>query len=327
MMIYKIEHVDLNPAEKTRLASIMATGNKELKRYHAKAKEKCSLATFRKELFVACRQKGQVHVRGVLIPQSSLAAIMAVKDIEWRMLCGHGKFIASQSKRWKNTLRNSGLSFSDIYQEVVIGVINAIWNYDQTQIRFLTYVHNAIFNRMMGVANHSKPLSHLQDADIKLVGAYVKKRKSLATSGPVNFDAVVHALGLKPDQVCRLQKALQNVCAESNIRTGIGAIDENGGILQLAIADEEKPYIQTNDDESIESDAKPKLPVELMELIEKAELTPWEQAVLNAYLTGGAGWRTEVAKNHINPKTGKPFSRMLPILTMNKITKKLVNAA
>jgi DNA-directed RNA polymerase specialized sigma subunit len=209
---------------------------------------------------------------------------------------------------------------------VTVGVINAIWNYDKTNIKFLTYVHNAVFNRMMGVSNHTRSLSHLQDCDIKLLGAYVKKRQALATTGPISFDDVVTALGLKPEQIFRLRKALQSASPESCIRTGTKAIDENGGILQTAVAHEIKPYVHTTDDESKEPAAKPVISAELRELLDKVELSPWERAVLDGYLTGGAGWRTHVANSNINPKTGKPYSRMYPILTMNKIINNLKKA-
>jgi DNA-directed RNA polymerase specialized sigma subunit len=324
-MISTIPHVDLTASEKSQLATIMVAGNGQIKKYHGKlaASQKCSLTTFRKDILAAVKNnpKSDIKVRGVSIPRSAVSAIMAVKEIEWKMLTGYSRFIYRQARKWKQTLKNSGLTFSDIYQEVTIGVINAIWNYRKPSVKFLTYVHNAVFNRIMGVANYAKPLSHLQNADIKLVGVFLKKKRAMESVGPVGFDDVTRALNLSPEQASSLHKALQNVAPESSIVN-----DESGSILQATAAQRERQYVRTGDDEAREESVEPLLSPDLAEAIEKANLNSWEQAVLKAYLTGGKKWRTEVANAHTNPKTGKPYSRMMPILTINKIQKKLQSA-
>ena len=75
------------------------------------------------------------------------------------------------------------------------------------------------------------------------------------------------------------------------------------------------------------------LTIEHMELIKKAKLTEWEMIVLEAFMhspAGSNGWKTEVAKSHINPATGKPYSRMAPLVALQRIRvkmKRLVSAA
>jgi hypothetical protein len=54
-------------------------------------------------------------------------------------------------------------------------------------------------------------------------------------------------------------------------------------------------------------------------------LSEWEQAVLSAAMEGEYGWQARVAADHINPETGKPYSRMAPAVAINRIKEKVLS--
>jgi len=52
----------------------------------------------------------------------------------------------------------------------------------------------------------------------------------------------------------------------------------------------------------------------------RGELTEFEAAVLDGYLEDGErGWQTRVASEHVNPATGKPFTRPMPAKVLPRI--------
>jgi DNA-directed RNA polymerase specialized sigma24 family protein len=105
---------------------------------------------------------------------------------------------------------------------------------------------------------------------------------------------------------------VRNHLTDLNRRKHAPVIHENSDEPILAMISRQKP------DEITEPQAQA-----LWEAFETAALTPFERAVFQAYLNDVPGFKNEVAKQFVNPKTGQPYCRMSGSLAFDRAAEKV----
>jgi len=317
-----IEPVMLCEAEEKQLAAIMAAGNTVLKESHEKAPSfSGSRCDFRKELFRATKnwKDGLVRVEGVLIWSADLRKIKEVEKNQYRIIQGVSNFMLEMSKKWKN---RTGHSIGENYDEAVLSVINCIYCYTDTTVKFCTYAGNAITKRFIGLQRCNKSTSHWTNVANKLYGDYEKFRQVAEQQrdengnphGALTFDEIAKMMKLNDEQRSTLQAMFSGVINHSEMQ---GVNDE--GVTDY-----------TSNRQGIDHEEQASfLDLDQREVLAQVndELDDWEKAVLKAWLESSSdnhGWRTIVAGENINPNTGRNYSRAAPSIALERVKEKIL---
>jgi DNA-directed RNA polymerase specialized sigma subunit len=310
-----IEHVEFEKDTYDSYLAIMCRGNLVLQKWHLVAKGKnpgLTRENFRGDLFKAKPhpKNGVVCVGGVRIPKSDMLLINAVRDIEWPMLQGYAPLLVKLSNQWVNC---NDVEFSDLYDESVIALLNAIYGYSKPQWKFITYATNAIKRRILTVVNKNNPLSRWSNRARKLRKSFRQAEADAQQSsgGHVTFDEVCRLMGLSLKHRKVLESMLVKVIKSSDERIEIDG-DSFQFSVDVAAADDAVVDRELDFDQKVAIDATP--------------LDEWEQAVLCAYLEsdGSIGWQTKVASEHLNPETRKAYTRMAPGIALARIRNKIL---
>jgi DNA-directed RNA polymerase specialized sigma subunit len=311
-----LPQIDLDAEEKSRLEGIMAAGSVVLKSLYKKVKAqfrrhqpgvKYTPPTFRIELFQAMDKGGRIVIHGVRIHAEDLRKIQAVRDIQFRMLCGYSNAISNRANQWIHKV-NLG-EFDDLYNEAIQSAINAIYNYSNRKVKFITYLYQALKRHLVRVSTRQKPLSHWVSDDRDLYVAFTKLQRQMVADNkgnPVDFDTVADIMKLDKGQRDLIRSMTVKVKRQADVST-TGLDGEPEDLL-----------------ESEETPVEVKADTDLWDAVRHADLNEFERAVLHAYLhDDGPGWRTVVAAQHINPRTNKPFTRAAPAIALRSAIEKV----
>ena len=320
MQFYTIDHLDLSKQEKHDMAILMATGASIIEYYHEAAsalikesgsKMRYYRVNFRQELFsILSKRTGNmlnnqpVTIRDVVIPNSDIMAINALRKVEFRIMQGYAKLMFQHAKKWSQR-GGTSIGFDDFYNEIVLTVMNSIYCYTNTKIQFTTFTVTAIQRRMAFFVSQYKQLSHWTNDDKDLYNEYQETRiKAEAKNGnvPMRLEEIMAIMKLDADDQERLRDMLKSVIRESDI---VSHDDDNAVDITAFAKVEERGTLD----------------MDIKDILKQMEMTEWEKAVLDAYLQSpvGGGWRAEVASKFINPETGKNYSRAAPKIALDRL--------
>ena len=309
---HTLPYVPLSKERKGELAHIMRRGNKALKYLYDQVVEATGIkrktysrADFRDELVAAMKSGDTRSLRGVKMDPKALARIQAVTDLRMEILCGYTRSIEKLSYRYALAHPETIMSFQDYYDEGIIGALNAMYYYTDTNIAFMTYLYHCIRRRMANAVNKANPLSPWSNEARKLHMLYEEARAEF--NRPTTFEEVANYLGFDLDERSIVQATLTEVYHA----TALPSQTEGSGATDSAIFDKlviGKPLWVGHVLDECQRQA-----------IEDAPLTPFERAVLkvfelepfegNNFMTGKWGWQTRVARENINPNTGRPYTK------------------
>jgi len=301
-----IPYTPLSPDRLSECMEIMQEGNEVLLGFHDRVRKtlrkstgnflkKYSRRKFRAEFFQAVNEgKKPTKVHGVTLGQKGVAKIMAVKEIEWELICGFSSLARGLVKRWLNRDHGSYLTWDDMMSEACSGLSDAIFHYTDVNIKFVTFAHKAIRNRLAYKIGRAKNNFPWPAGIRKLYQKYEQAKSEFNHS--VNFDELVAHMGLTNEQQSQLQQALTQIVSVS------GEMEEN------EVSSECPAFVAKR---------TPRLEPDQKVAIESANLSDWEMAVLEGYISGHWGWQSEVAK-----RFGK--SRAAPNVTLKFIKNKVL---
>lgn len=296
--------------EKDNLDKIMRRGNKVFHKYHERIKQKIqgtgdgrySRMRFRKELYEACKNDPKkIVVQGISISQADFSIINKVKEIEYDVLSYYSRIIFKLAKKW--TVIDPSISFEDYYNEAVAAAIKSMWGFVKEDIKFMTYLHMTITRHMMNFTNENKPLSHWTQENKKLYGDFEQIRRKAGME--IGFDEIVKLMGLGSEEVDDLRSMLTKVISQIEFSKGGSSDDDAPNSIGIYSA--------------AQVETKPVLDYDQMEAVRRTPMDDWERKVLEAYLEGGRGWASDVARNNVNPETGKVYSRRAPKLALDRV--------
>lgn len=272
------------------MEDLMIQAAQVIRRYHRQAKSKPTREAFRVAILKQNRLT-DVRVFGVRIPRSAVKKILAVRAVEDELLRKHRRLVGCVIKRMKSQLTYSYLDESDLESEGQIALLNCFYGYSNPNIQFSTYAYQAIRNRFIKVLIASRNDRLRQPHGLAHL---VSKMKKLATRYPdASFDELADYLELSQDQ----RKTLQEV--------------ESG------------PVREYPNEYNIPHKTAQESRDEILEQIFNLSLTDLERAVVEACIQGSHGWQSDVARQFINPNTGKPYSRVMPKVVLERLRKRL----
>lgn len=320
----RIPYVPLTGAQKRDFKEIMVDGNTTLREVHQEVKEKTQITrtVFLQELFGRVGQNARaVQMYGVRIPKSSISKILAVKGIEWPTMCGYSIMVEKEARKMRRTIGKdtNGGTVEDFYQEGLLGLIRSLYFFARPNIKFITFATHSVRRAMLKLGNRNNPFGHWTNAAIEIHARYQQAKAEL--NGPTTFDEVVDYAGLDRKEQQTLERLLLKVHNYSDLESKQSDEDldlydviEPATIVE-GIEPDEYAVVQAKREDG------------MIVRIENDNLTQWEQAVFNAWLTWNGskleGWQTEVAKQHINPQTGEHYSKAAVPYALQRAVEKI----
>jgi len=307
-----IPYEKISPDDKKQIMQVLIVGNTLAEQHHKIIKgnkKQPSRRKFRVELYKLLKDRiCDITVFGHFIPKSDVEKFMAVKNLEWRLLTGYARLLHKRSNHWyRINKNNTPISKNDLFEEAVLGFLDAVHGYKGVnkkgkKIKFLTYAWHCIDHAINRDIWRSR-LIPLGSSAAKLVYKY---QRIAADEAYLSFEEICDRLELNEKQRLRLTMNLNKIKNASS----------------LADDDEEPKEIFLDNPDSMENGLFP----EHLDAISRANLTPWEEKVLHAFLFDGRGWATRVAAANINPVTGQCYSREAPHVALERLKKKILDA-
>lgn len=232
----------------------------------------------------------------VTIPCSDIDKILISKSLEEFVILKYNNMANSFSFKYKSSV----YSQEDLYSESILVIINCIYNYTKTDVTLTTYIYNSIKNKIQNIIRKTNPLSNYSMGCVKLYENYerfVNQQKNL--NKPCDFDTIVNLMELSSKEIKTLTSMI--VCNTAEFSS------------ELEVS------CKVNKVEYEEEDFN------LVRDCEFSDLSELEKAVLEGYLnnTSKSLGINSVAKNLINPRTKKPYSRMAITYAWRRIKDKI----
>lgn len=318
--MFTFPYVEMPKGGWDKSARIMAEGNLILKKCHKQTKAKMSRGKFLIALLAklkdgSCDMNGNVikipvaiSVHGVRITKGDVTKILDVKSLEWDVLCAIGDFLKKLVNKTYCNPYNI-VEWNDLYNEAIASAINAIHYYTEIDIKPITYISEVVRRHLFTTVQEDSPMAGISRQSRELFSKFSEAKRSTEqkVGHPVGFDELVEKLGLSERQRKTLSNMLVHVVEEQAMNV---SVDDGANDYTSLVKHENKPVLEIDQHEAIVN----------------ADLDSWELDVLVAFLEsspGTNGWQTEVAKRHINPATGKCFSRAAPAIALKRIKKKI----
>jgi len=270
------------------LLKIVRNSNLTLERYSKDTVHgRISMSDFRSGLYKATNGKiKDIEFQNCFIPASDVKEIFAILEVQEEVISNFYNYAHQLAFRWAKIDTNNA------YGNACLGLMKAVNGYTRDDIEFITYAGHVIRSTLKRSLSEDNPLSVWTNEDFKIYTRYME------LSSEKQFDECVIEMGLDKTEIHNLKSMLIP-------KKRISSANKE---------ESEQHPISKNTDSLIDLDDR--------EIISKLELSDFEAAVIDAYVEGDYGWQSEVAKEHINHRTGKPYTRQLVGRVIERIQKR-----
>lgn len=327
MTFVEIPYVKLTHVQKKKALEILGRGNGLLKKWAAFFPSK-KFRQFRNAVMEKNPEKNVAHLVAqyenegqTTIPSnklsefhSELPTMTAIRhkkysaldgrSVEQAILEGYSALAKKHARKWSLDGDPVGLTKQDFLQEAYMQVIEAMYSWmPEHNVDISTFIWVALKNRMSNVVNQQgNMLCPLTNTDLVLMTRFEQTKRGMPEH--FTYDQIIAQLGLSADEGKHLNALLTRVFAENQL----GQNGENQGGDESVTGNDYTGYRVGVDQESeTETSAQEQ---DVLETLNRAGLTTMERKVIEAAMHPFHGWQTDFAKTHINPATGKSYSRM-----------------
>lgn len=256
-------------------------------------------------------------IHGVSIPYVEVEKITNLENIKWEIVTSISNMIYSIVNKKINKIKDRSLSFEDLESEGFKSILSSIHSYSDDQICFSTYFYTCVNREINNLCNRSNPMSKLSKKSISLKKKFAEAKKLL--DHYASFDEIVSSINMNQNDIDLLRKAMNTqTLSEDSMVFSKHYCGVDGGKQYFASGSSRGNLIlscsNNNFDDSLSTEDR----------MGDLDLTPLEKAVLDGVMqsTSKLGINS-VAKNLINPKTGKPFSRMAITYAWRRVKSKI----
>lgn len=323
-----IPHVEMSESRKKELQSSLASANRIFVKYYSLvakrsgrcgyvtvANEKINRSIYFNEIVKSHKQNpiSDLNLHGVVISNEDAKLIASIKDFEFEILSSLSNLFTKLVNKHAKTIRDFAISQEDLESEALKCFLAAFCSYADSSICFSTYFSNCIIRHLNSYCFRSNPMSALGKKALRLKRQFLEaKRKS---QGKSSFDEIVLDAKIDKKDLLLLKSALD--CFR------IERIEENNTQKSYADIQGNKSYTCAgNGPDGFVLCSNSIGPIDGVE-IDKLEMTSLERAVLIG--KSNSKNLSQIARETINPKTGKPFTRMAASLALKTIREKIKN--
>ena len=196
--------------------------------------------------------------------------------------------------------RRLGISMADYYQEAAVAIYNAIYSYCDSNIEFSTLAYWAIKNQLIDFIRKEWK-GPVGDSNRSVIQLHCEIRMAMSTY-LCDFDDAVLIIRRQPKMAEQLtdefvEKIREAMFTTISTETEMIDVAEAGGWDYTMLAELKNSNVEADELEA------------MRDAIEHTDLTDFELDLIRTYLVDGHGSQSQVAARHINPNTGKPYSR------------------
>jgi len=324
-----ISHNKLSKSDVFEISQELSAVNLILKKYHQKMATRKGRKGYRDSegnsftvidllnLIYKNRKEDCIKVKGILIDCEDVEKLCNIKEKEYLLLSNYSRMFYALSK--KHFLSTSMYDMEDLQNECITACLKAMYGYDaetagrQQVASLFTFLYRSVNNHLIKLSRTM--LSSLDRKAVKIKCKFM----DLKNENPnLTFDDLVSKLSLSPKELKILTCALSSTVYRESDCNG----EDKSLIINQVVAEKEKEL------ELVESTVMKNMGEIIFTLSEL------EKEVLRGYLNEkypsgkksnrGIG---KFAKNLINPKTKKPYSRMAISYAWKRVQEKIKKAA
>ncbi len=276
--------VDLEPSRSNELCQIMLSATPTLQA----AAERNGLESLRE-----LRRGFWANETLDLTPVEKLT-LVRLKDLEPEVLSGWIKVTWCLCHAFYYSENRIGVTIDDYVQESATAIVDCMYGYNRGE--FSTYVYNAAKNRLIDfIRRESASTGVSRD----LIAMRMNVRLTM-TKNSVGFDAAIDMLrdrsSISEAQVMDLRQSMRSTVRESAL---MGHHDGDDSDDYTALRNLSQP------EETLKAERLDRLTMALANV----QMSDLERDLLNTFLDVGHGTQEEVASRHINPATGRRYTR------------------
>lgn len=267
------------------------------------------------------------------VDSDTVSKILAVRAIEYEIMCSYSRLFSKWANGWcENT--SVSVSFDDLYDECIGAAMNSVVAYTDPAIKFSTYVSVAVKRQLSRTVLSANPLSTPSPEAIDVINRYYETRRKL--NRKASYDDIVDAMKLDANELCLLKSMMVTVINQSALEVNeqndhedrIGNDYAALGNVHCGL-DGAVSWNRVGAGSTSSYKERTTLDPDMVAAIENANLTELERAVLEGFVANGhqSDHRNQgigdAVKDIVNPKTGKPYSRMMRTFALRNAKKKI----
>jgi hypothetical protein len=298
--------IQLNQSELEELMGIMAVGNKALK----ECAEMMNLThrAFRGQLFNNRLDTSKLSAEQLDKLNTAKPLIFAVRNkCEEQVRAGFRRLVKQQAFVASRNSFDPINTKEEFEQEGEIALLDAIYGYTDTKIKLVTFIWRCVRRRIMAAINRLNPMCPLTNEALNLV----RRVQEAQNKNPELTEMqAVDSLGLSDSE---REVFFGSVTKVMNERV-------EGSIEQFGHSDD-----YTSRRRGVDRDVKEVFFIrdEARQAVKDANLDEFELSCLMAEIFPYTGWKEDVAKQHINKKTGERFTRQNVQYVLERVKKKI----
>lgn len=308
-----VPYVQIEESRKKDVQNLISESNFILHKYHSQVATRHGRLGFKtyddkslnKSSYLneikSCYDKNpnvDVDLYGVVIPVADVRQILNVKNLELEVLCSVSGMISKIVNKKSRFSRDHILSAEDLESEAFRCACESLCSYTDSNVCFSTYFFNCISRHLSSLCNRTNHTSKFSKKAILLKRKYAETKRSLLRAS--NFEEIVEMMNISDKEISLLRSVLS--CSS------VFSAEEK----YVEIENYSAPS-NNNDDCSISIGD-----------VSGVELSELEKAVLEGFMQSSNKLGiSSIAKGILNPKTGKPFTRMAASLAWKRVKEKI----
>jgi RNA polymerase sigma factor (sigma-70 family) len=263
-----------------------------------------------------------IFVANLTIEKEDVEKIVFAKTLEEEIISSFSRMFYKIANKWTRINKDICLSVEDLESEAIQAALVAMYGYTDTDYAISTYLYKCVSNKIRNLCNRTSQLSNLGSNAISIKRKYEEAKAKF--EGSKNFYEIVNSLNLNEKETRILKSTFSKVlnCSDLSSEEKVNPLDYTslgkkfsgiGGELEYSCVSNGNNFTIRN----IESNDKT---IDL----NLEEFTELEKIVLEGFMTSnnnlGIG---SLAKKLVNPKTGKPYSRMAITYAWRRVKDKI----
>jgi DNA-directed RNA polymerase specialized sigma subunit len=260
--------------------------------------------------------------------EQAIPLVFAVNNLQDRVMCAFSEMVKDRAFLWAKKLSCGGNfkdHFQDCVQEGYLALMDAIFGYTEESADFFTYAHTSVHNRLSTYFCANSRFFKLPHDAVVLLAKFEEAKSKF--NDRVTDDEIIQRMGCNEDEIKVLLNARQMVLQGSYVCKTNREI--NGSNRETSAVGDYTAYRKGVDSE--ENFEMHEMEIEdstrvAEEAVKRANLSEMETAALRSYSDPHWGWQEELASQHINPNTGKRYTRQAIGIILEAALKKVRRA-
>jgi DNA-directed RNA polymerase specialized sigma subunit len=245
--------------------------------------------------------------------EQAIPLIFAVNKLQDRVMCAFSDMVKERAQLWAKKLSYGGNfedHFQDCVQEGYVALMDAIFGYTEDTADFFTYAHSSVHNRLSTYFCNNSHFFRLPHDAIVLLAKFEDARAKF--NARTTEDVIIQSMNLSGDEVKVLLDARQIVLQGSYV------CKQNRESVESDSADYTSYRRGIDTEKEVTSDN-----FEIEDAIKRAKLSEMEEKALRSHSSPHWGWQEELAAAHLNPRTGKRYTRQAIGIILEAALKKV----